>query len=141
MKYYNVRKWPAVGTVAERVEVPCDAPLPTVPWERMTEAEFDSWRAQQATPQAAAVECPESVTRRQLLPQLYISHGITEQQIEAALANPDVIPDAQARTVAMIEFRAAYIIERQNPLVSLLRGVFGLTEPQVDALFTAAAQR
>jgi hypothetical protein len=84
---------------------------------------------------------PESATARQLFPVLRRAHGITPEMIEAAISNPAVIPNADDRADALIEFKRAYIVERNNPLIALLAGVFGLTEAQIDAAFRAAALR
>jgi hypothetical protein len=109
-------------------------------------AAIDAQRKTDAAAEAARIAAlpppvPFQVTARQLFPVLRRVHSITPEMIEAAIGNPAVIPDADDRADALIEFRRAYIIERTNPLIALLAGVFYLTADQIDAAFLLAAAR
>jgi hypothetical protein len=109
-------------------------------------AAIDAQRKADAEAEAARIAAlpppvPFQVTARQLFPVLRRVHSITPEMIEAAIGNPAVIPEADDRADALIEFRRAYIIERTNPLIALLAGVFALTETQIDDAFRAAATR
>lgn len=55
--------------------------------------------------------------------------------IDAAIAT---LPEPQ-RSVAQIEWEHGSIIERHSPMLTLLAPALGLSEPQLDALFTQGA--
>ena len=76
---------------------------------------------------------PSSVTMRQARLAL-LGAGLLAQ-VDAAVAT---IPGA-AGDAARIEWEYALSVERESPLVASLTAVLGLTDAQLDALFTTAA--
>lgn len=51
-----------------------------------------------------------------------------------------IIPDSQARELALIEFDEAQTFRRDHPLIASLAAALGLDAPAVDTAFRAAAQ-
>lgn len=76
---------------------------------------------------------PTVVTMRQARRALYDA-GLLEQVNAAVAASPGVLGDK-----ARIDWEFAQDIKRDDPIVQALIPSLGLTEPQLDALFTAAA--
>lgn len=86
------------------------------------------------------VVVPASVTRKQLLAQLYLDHAITYEQIEAKIR--DITPaGSPQRYLAELDLEDSLTFERASPLVGMLAPLFDLSPTQVDALFIAAATR
>lgn len=76
---------------------------------------------------------PTTVTMRQAQRALYDAGLLAS--VEAAIASfPGTLGDK-----ARIDWRTAQEVKRSDPIVQALIPSLGLTEPQLDALFTAAA--
>lgn len=74
---------------------------------------------------------PVRVTRRQALLALAASG-----QLDSALALFDALPRTDTRR---IEFETSLAFERHSPTTVAMAQALGITEAQIDALFTAAA--
>lgn len=112
-----------------------DAFIPADPDNRDF-AEYRAWLDAGNTPQPVpepAAAIPVEVTMRQARLAL-LSAGLYEA-VEAAINS---LPDPP-RTAARIEWDYSNTIQRHNAFVAQLTPMLGLTEEQVDALFTAAA--
>lgn len=83
---------------------------------------------------AALVPVPQAVDMAQARLAL-LGVGITEAMVNAAIA---AMPEGQ-REVADIEWRFRTTVRRDSALVTALGASLGLTNEQIDALFTTAA--
>lgn len=95
-----------------------------------------AWIAEGNTPQPAdqvVTTTPASVTMRQARLALLQSGLLT--QVDAAVASMPGVDGEAAR----IEWEFSTTVERNRPLVQSLIGALGLTEAQLDDLFTLAA--
>lgn len=81
---------------------------------------------------------PLSVTRRQLLLELYITDGTEESDILTAI---DGIADAQTKAIALIEFKQALTFDRDNPFVAQIGTLLGLSESDINDRFINAKTR
>ncbi|MGI2036419.1 hypothetical protein ACRQ1B_28990 [Rhizobium panacihumi] len=75
-----------------------------------------------------------SLTARQLRLGL-VSHGVMLDRVEASIA---AIPDAQARSMAQIEWEYASQFNRDHPLIAEVGKALGLTDAQIDVMWTVA---
>lgn len=73
---------------------------------------------------------------------------VTRRQARLALLGAGLLDDAEAalnnldepqRTAALIEWQDASVFQRDHPLIAAIGGALGLSESQVDDLFTQAA--
>ena len=79
---------------------------------------------------------PTSCTPSQGLVALYALHGITEQQINDAIA---AIPDPVERYTAQIGYSRATEWRRDSQTMLALAALLGLGDAQLDALYAYAA--
>lgn len=91
-----------------------------------------------------AYQPPSDAERRALMPVLtrrQFKLGLLENGISAqtVLQTIEAMPDGIDKEVARIEWDDATSFERLHPLVSSIGGSLGLTEAQIDAMWTAAA--
>lgn len=125
--------WPKVGIT----EV--DDPLPPPEYqpagwvmEEIDAAPYVVWRPMTAAEIKARV--PSVVTMRQGREAL-IRNGLFAQ-VDAAL---NAIGDPGEKAIALNYWEYSQVMERGNPVVQQLAPALGLTEAQLDALFTQAA--
>jgi hypothetical protein len=90
----------------------------------------DMWNGAQWA--AALPVVPAEVTRRAGL-QALLLEGVTEAMVEAKIEELLVSPDKE---MALIEFRASQVFQRNRPLVMQIGTAMGL---DLDALFISAA--
>lgn len=76
-----------------------------------------------------------ALTRRQFKLGL-LENGISAQTV---LQTIESMPDGMDKEIARIEWDDATSFERLHPLVSSIGGSLGLTEAQIDTMWTAAA--
>lgn len=76
---------------------------------------------------------PSEVTRRQGLQALFLRKQITEAMVEAKIK--EVVTEPAAQYLALTEFRASQVFERDRPLVNSVGAAFGL---DLDDLFIFA---
>lgn len=88
MKTFNVYKYPNPKTYATCVEVATDAPLPQPPWERMTEDEFNAWRAAQ-TPIVADPAPIDHVSKDVVIRRIRAAGKLTEMRTLLASMTPN----------------------------------------------------
>lgn len=81
------------------------------------------------------VVVPDVCTPAQGLVALYVLHGITEQDIQAAIA---AIQDAEQRYTAQIAFSRATEWRAGSPTMQIMAGLLGLTSENLAALFAKA---
>ena len=95
-----------------------------------------AWRiaSVQTDLQQAALVSP-SCTPAQGLVALYVLHGITEQDIAAAIA---AIPDSEQRYTAQVAFSRATEWRRDSSTMQIMAGLLGLDGAALDALFAKA---
>ncbi len=79
---------------------------------------------------------PVICTPAQGLVALFAIKGITEADVSAAIA---AIPDAVQRYMAQIGFQRATAWERNSATMQAMAALLGLSESDLDALFTYAA--
>lgn len=88
--------------------------------------------------EVAAIPAPEPVRVLSITPRqarlVLLQLGVLDQ-VAAAIAS---LPSPQ-KEAASIEWEYATVIERHSPLLAQLAPALGLSEQQVDELFTAAA--
>ena len=98
--------------------------------------EYKRWLELGNTPQAADVPAPQKITK------------VTMRQARLALLGAGKLPAVNAAIAAMpgaqgeaarIEWEYSQEVQRDRGLVSALSSQLGMTEEQLDALFTAAA--
>ena len=77
----------------------------------------------------------QTITMRQCRLQL-LTVGLLDS-VDAAIA---AIPDAAQRRAAQIEWEYAAVVERNSDWVQNLAGALGLTDVQLDTLFSEAAK-
>lgn len=77
---------------------------------------------------------PPPITKRQLRLTL-VRNGISLSDIEAAIA---AMPAGQAKEEAQIEWADASTFNRNHPTLLLIAGALGLTEAQIDAMWSEA---
>ena len=85
-------------------------------------------------PNLAKPPVPQSVTMRQARLAL-LGAGLLDS-VDAAIA---AIPDPVQRKAAEIEWEYAQTVDRNSPFTQQLAAGLGLTDAQLDALFTTAA--
>lgn len=100
--------------------------------------------AQALAGSVAPYKQPTAAERRALMPALtrrQFKLGLLENGISAqtVLQTIEAMPDGMDKEVARIEWDDATSFERLHPLVSSIGGSLGLTEAQIDAMWTAAA--
>lgn len=94
------------------------------------------WDGEVFTPAPPAPEpVPASCTPAQGLVALFAVKGITEDQLLAAI---DQIPDEVQRYTAKIGFQRATTWERGSPTMQAMAALLGLTEQDLDDLYTLA---
>ena len=76
-----------------------------------------------------------ALTRRQFKLGL-LENGISAQTVVQTI---EAMPDGMDKEIARIEWDDATSFERLHPLVSSIGGSLGLTEAQIDTMWTAAA--
>ncbi|MQW00736.1 hypothetical protein GHK46_26480 [Sinorhizobium medicae] len=86
------------------------------------------------TPEEARAAMPP-LTARQLRLGL-VSNGITLSQVHATL---DAMPAGADRDKALIEWEYATTFTRTHPLIASVGAALGLSDEQIDAMWTAAA--
>ena len=79
---------------------------------------------------------PTICTPAQGLVALFAIKGVTEADVGAAIA---AIPDAVQRYMAQIGFQRATAWERNSATMQAMAALLGLSESDLDALFTYAA--
>lgn len=72
--------------------------------------------------------------------------SVSMRQAELALLDADLLDDiellvANMPRAAQIEWKRAQVVEREHPLIAYVQKVKGLTDEQIDDLFTDAARR
>lgn len=72
---------------------------------------------------------PLEVSRMRALQALYMKHGLKESDIEAAIIESIIDPDAQY--LALTEFRAAQTFERRRELVVMMGAALNLDLPNL----------
>jgi hypothetical protein len=85
------------------------------------------------TPEEARARLP-NLTARQIRLGL-IANGFTLDQVQTAI---DAIPDAAQKAAAQVEWEYATQFERLHPLVASVGSALGLTDEQIDTLWTAS---
>jgi hypothetical protein len=96
----------------------------------------DLWDGEVFTPAPPEPEpVPESCTPAQGLVALFAVKQITEDQLLAAI---DQIPDEVQRYTARIGLQRATTWERTSPTMQALAALLGLTEQDLDDLYTLA---
>lgn len=97
-------------------------------------AEYMRWLDEGNTPDPVGpAPVPQSATMRQARLAL-LSIGKLDD-VEAAIA---AIPDATEKRAAQIEWEFATTVERSSPLLASLATAIGLTQTDLDDLFTQA---
>lgn len=131
----------------QTVQIDPLAPLPgggtlTAPPET-TGVQVAQWRggvwvvlAQRPPQPEPVVQIPHQCSPAQGLIALYATKGITEQHIADAI---ELIPDPVQRYTAQIGYTRATQWERQSATMQAMAALLGLTEADLDALFTFAA--
>ena len=94
------------------------------------------WETMRADEMAARNPAPQTCTPAQGLVALYALHGITEQQINDAIA---AIPDPVERYTAQIGYSRATEWRSDSPTMLALAALLGLDDTQLDALYAYAA--
>lgn len=96
------------------------------------------WEAEGNTINPYVPETPSlrPLTARQLRLGL-VTHGIMLDRVEVAIA---AIPDPQARSVAQIEWEYASQFEREYPLLAQIGQALGLSEAQIDDMWSVALE-
>jgi len=74
---------------------------------------------------------PQTVTRFQALAALHLAGKLTE--VEAIIAAPET------PVLAKLAWDNALSFERSSPTLLMLAGAIGMTDAELDALFTTAA--
>jgi len=91
------------------------------------------WEQMRADEMRARV--PQSVTRAQA--KLALLQAGLLSSVQPAI---DSIPDATARTAAQIDWDDRLTFERSNGSLVTMAAMMGMTDAQIDDLFTAASQ-
>lgn len=86
------------------------------------------------TVEVARAQMP-TITRRQLRLSL-VRNGISLASVDAAIAG---MPEGQAKTEAQIEWADAASFERLHPTLTMIGAALGLSEAQIDAMWTQAS--
>ena len=136
------------GMYTQTVQIDPLAPLPgagtlTAPPEttgtQVAQWHGDAWTVlpeRPALPEPAPPPVPQQCTPAQGLIALYATKGITEQHIADAIA---LIPDPVQKYTAQIGYTRATQWERQSATMQAMAALLGLTEADLDALFTFAS--
>jgi hypothetical protein len=85
---------------------------------------------------------PTEVTKWQfwvVATERFGARGITKATVRAML--PQLITEPVALALAYVDYDDAATVRRDNPLLPLISGVYGVTEDELDALFLEAAGR
>lgn len=90
----------------------------------MTPEELAEWEAGQTDPAPVILR----VEKRQILKAAYQAHGITEEQIDAIITDPE----------DRIDWRHATHVSQDHDLIGALQQALGLTDAEVQALFELA---
>jgi len=112
-----------------------DVPPPTVPVGKVALRQGSSWvfvlppESPEETPPVAGV--PQSVTRFQALAALHLAGHL--EAVKAIMAAPET------PVLAKLAWDNALSFERASPTLASLAGTLGLTDEDLDSLFTAAA--
>jgi len=104
-----------------------DVTPPTVPAGKVAQLRGASWVF--ITPPAAGV--PPSVTRFQALAALHLAGHLTA--VQALMAAPET------PVLTKLAWDNALSFERTSPTVAAMAAALGMTDEDLDALFTAAA--
>lgn len=78
---------------------------------------------------------PEEISKRQLKIALLIQLGIEGEQIETMISQ---IEDATQRKITEIEWRDGAFVKRTHPMVNSFADQLGISQRQLDDLFTFA---
>lgn len=132
----------ASAEVADGAAIPLSAI--TVAPPETTGTEVAQWRGdawlilpeRPPLPEPPPPAVPQSCTPAQGLVALFAVKGITEDDVHAAIAQ---IPDAVQRYTAQIGYTRATQWERQSATMQAMAALLGLTEADLDALFTFAS--
>lgn len=122
-----LQRWP----LGRQAEAQADAAVGKPALRDQMIAEIEAIKA--AIPSGLPPSVPEVVTMRQARLALLQTGMLTS--VSSAVA---VMP-GDAGEAARIEWEFSSTVERNRPLVQSLIGALGLTEAQLDALFTLAA--
>lgn len=87
------------------------------------------------TPAPVPPPPPSAVTRGQALSAIFLSLGITEDDLIALTLGA---PDPQ-KTLMQIDIRNRLTFERDNPTLAAMAAALGLNSAQLDSLFVLAA--
>jgi hypothetical protein len=125
--------WPVVGiTEVSEPEPPEDYTPEGWVREEMDVAPYVVWRP--FTEEELKARVPRSVTMRQGRLALLATGKLS--LVQAAI---DAIVDADERAAAQIEWEYAATIDRDSPFVQQMAAGLGLTDEQMDQLFTLAS--
>ena len=137
------------GIYTQTVQIDPMAPLPgagtlTAPPEttgtQVAQLRGDAWMVlpeRPPLPEPPPPPVPTSCSPAQGLVALFAVKGITEDAIHAAIAQ---IPDPVERYKAQIGFTRATQWERQSATMQAMAALLSLSEADLDALFTFAAE-
>lgn len=131
-------KYLVIFTTRQNVRVPADTPTYNM---FATLEEFETalslTKLERPTSPTPPVQVPAQLTQRQLRLEL-LSRGIDPESVVTML---NAIPDAAARSAALIEWEYALTIDHTHPLVVSMAGALGLTDEIMDDIFIQAAKR
>lgn len=130
MLYYNAER----NEIRELDQSLIDA------WAAANNPKLAQW---QAIPDPPADNAQWSGTEW-VIPPPYVPQSITRRQAKLIMLQYDLLDDVEAimatlPRAAQIEWQDALTFERSNPLIGAVAATAGLTEEQLDAMFTAGA--
>lgn len=119
-------------------EVPPNEKL-VVTWEEFSTYITQSYQTVPKTPEEIEQErvsnIPAEISKRQLNLALFAQLNIESPQIEAMIQS---IPDEYQRKITEIEWRDGAFVARTHPFVNSFAEQLGITQRQLDDLFTYA---
>lgn len=108
-------------------------------WEIQGNNYVQIWTVRDKTPEELEGEriaaIPPEITKRQLNLTLFTQKGIEAQQINNMI---DSISDETQRKITQIEWRDGSLVSRTHPVVNAFAAQLGITERELDDLFTYA---